>query len=131
MLRLRSHLQPCPASRGRGYQLRTEGVLEIPLLQRFIVGDLRCRVVRQGPRSRGKTCCDESLNKTPFDGFVYLPTTRVLIKFPRFMEMRLGCPQPVPPFKVADISRPELLELLATEKKKEQEDLLLSPLLID
>ena len=59
------------------------------------------------------------------------PTGRVLIKFPRFMEMKLDCPQPVPPFRVAYISRPELLELPETErKKKEQEDLLLSQLLI-
>ena len=46
------------------------------------------------------------------------------------MEMKLGCPQPVPPFRVAYVSRPELLELPETKKKKEQEDLLLSQILI-
>ena len=84
----------------------------------------------RGRIPRQKLASNESLRITPFDDFIYLPTARTLMKFQRFMEMKIDYPQPVPPFRFNYISRPELLELPET-KKKEKEDLLLSQLLID
>ena len=84
----------------------------------------------KGEDPEAKLASSESLKITPFDDFIYLPTARILMKFQRLMELDLGYPQPVPPFRFSYISRPELLELPMT-KKKEKEDLLLSQILID
>ena len=75
-----------------------------------------------------------SLQITPFDDFIYLSTARILMKF-TFManipsDCDLGYPMPCPPLRFGYISRPELLDLPGMEKK-EQEDLILSRLIID
>ena len=84
----------------------------------------------KGEDPEAKLASDESLKITPFDDIIYLPTARILMKFQRLMGLDLGYLQPVPPFRFAYFSRPELLELPMT-KKTEKEDLFLSQILID
>ena len=69
----------------------------------------------KGEDPEAKFASNESFQITPFDDFIFLPTAPILMKFHRLMELDLGYPQPVPPFRFAYISRPELLELPMTE----------------
>lgn len=74
----------------------------------------------------------KALKVTPFDEFVYLPTARVLMKYASLKKVIDGAawPPPVPPMRFNYIIDPDLLET-PRMKKYEEEDKLLSQLLLD
>ena len=67
-----------------------------------------------------KLASNESLRLTPFDDFIYLPTARTLLNFRSVVRSGIDYPQPLPPFRLNYISRPELLELPETKKAEEE-----------
>lgn len=76
----------------------------------------------------------ESLEVTPLDEFLYLPTARILMKFSsrtmRDTIKKCAWPPPILQMRFSYIVRPELLEH-PKYKKLEEEDRLLSQVLID
>lgn len=72
----------------------------------------------------------EWLLPTPFDDFIYLSTARILMKYDNLCEMEPAYPIPSLPLRAAYISCPEILGTPYMDKK-EQEDVLLSQLIID
>lgn len=72
----------------------------------------------------------EWLLPTPFDDFIYLPTARILMKYDNLCKMEPAHPIPSLPLRAAYISCPEILGTPYMDKK-EQEDVLLSQLIID
>ncbi|KAI4174861.1 MAG: hypothetical protein LQ348_006288 [Seirophora lacunosa] len=77
---------------------------------------------------------NESLRITPFDDFIYLSTAKILMKFTFLADLPTNCqppyPMPLPPLRFSYISRPELLGTPEMDRK-EQEDLILSRLIMD
>ena len=84
------------------------------------------------PETRLKS--NDTLRITEFDEFIYLSTARILMKFAYLSDAPAETPIPYPapcmPLRMGYISRPELLETPEMQKK-EEEDLILSQLIID
>ncbi|KAM0191116.1 hypothetical protein ACHAPC_002386 [Botrytis cinerea] len=72
----------------------------------------------------------ELLRPTPFDDFIYLSTSRILMKYENLCEMNPTFPIPSLPLRAAYIPCPEILGTPYMDKK-EKEDVLLSQLFID
>ncbi|CCD52747.1 hypothetical protein BofuT4_P001940.1 [Botrytis cinerea T4] len=72
----------------------------------------------------------ELLRPTPFDDFIYLSTSRILMKYENLCEMNPTFPIPSLPLRAVYIPCPEILGTPYMDKK-EKEDVLLSQLFID
>ncbi|KAM0162327.1 hypothetical protein ACHAQE_003767 [Botrytis cinerea] len=72
----------------------------------------------------------ELLRPTPFDDFIYLSTSRILMKYENLCEINPTFPIPSLPLQAAYIPCPEILGTPYMDKK-EKEDVLLSQLFID
>ncbi|KAF4629354.1 hypothetical protein G7Y89_g8792 [Cudoniella acicularis] len=87
----------------------------------------------QGQDPEAKMKSNEFLRPTPFDDFIYLSTAKILMKFDYLSAMQPKSPDyPLPsfPLRAGFVSRPDLLGTPYMDKK-EEEDTLLSQLLID
>ena len=89
---------------------------------------------QQGVCPEARLTTNKSLELTPFDDFIYLSTTRILMKFSFLSDMPANAkpdyPVLCPPMRFAYISRPELLGTPHMDQK-EPEDLVLSQFMID
>ena len=89
---------------------------------------------QQGISPEARLNSNEILRITPFDDFIYLSTARILMKFTFLAgipnDIQPEYPMPCPPLRFGYISRPELLGT-PEMNKREQEDLVLSKLIID
>ena len=89
---------------------------------------------QQGISPEARLNSNETLRITPFDDFIYLSTARILMKFTFLADIPKDIqpeyPMPCPPLRFGYIARPELLGT-PEMNKREQEDLVLSKLIID
>ncbi|KAI2463536.1 hypothetical protein F4781DRAFT_117785 [Annulohypoxylon bovei var. microspora] len=67
---------------------------------------------------------------TPFDGFIFLPTARTLMKFIHMVNMNIAWPPPIVPLRFNYLHAPHKADM-PEHKKLQHDDQILSQLLID